>query len=465
MSDRVTFADLMANRRVRKIILGLLIGAVLVLIPTPPGLTLEGQRTIALLVVVVFFWITEVFPLPVTALAAGAGLVLLGVHTSPNKAFAPYAEDTVFFILGSLILAQAIGRSGADRALASTILRHMGHSKDSLLWAVLIISSTFAMVISDHAVAAIMLAIVIAVIQNSPIKKDVVYQRGLIIAVAFGASISGLATPSGGARNAVAIGYMRDLYDVQVSYLQWMMMGVPITILLVPVVFFLVKFSFRIKNERLDKMKVLDVPVTKKHMLPISILLFTVVLWVTLGTTYGLGVIAIVGATLMFAFGVLDWEDARRGIAWGVPFIYGAALTLGRSMQTTGAADWITGHYFSRIPFGTEIAILISIGIITVIATNFMSDGAAVAVVAPFSLALANLASPGDPTAVMFAGVLTAICSAFAFVLVIGTPPNVMAYSTGYARAKDFMRVGLPLTGTALALTLAVVHWWWPRVV
>lgn len=450
----------LSDRRLRKIAVGFLIFGLVLLLPQPEGLSAEAQRTIALLVIVIYFWVTEVFPLPVTALAAGAGLVLLRIHEDPNRAFAPYAEDTVFFILGSLILAEAIGKSGADKAIASSILRRIGRNKDLLLLGIIAITSFFAMLISDHAVAAIMLTIVLAIIRNMDLRKDVELRRALLMAVAFGANISGLATPSGGARNAVAIGYMRDLFDppVIVSYLQWMVMAVPITLILIPVLYILLKIVFRVRSGPLDVMRMPDVPLGRHHAIPVSILLATVVLWVTLGTTLGLGVIAIIGASFMFAFNVLDWEDARRGIPWGVPFIYGAALALGRTLQSTGAAQWIAEGFFGAVPLRGELLILGAILLLTVLATNFMSDGAAVAVVAPFSLALAATADVD----IAKAGVLTAVASAFSFILVIGTPPNIMVYSSGFLRNRDFFRIGVPMTIVSAAVALFVSQVWWP---
>lgn len=451
---------LLVDRRLRKIGIGFLIFGLILILPAPAGLSVEAQRTIALLTIVIYFWVTEVFPLPVTALAAGAGLVLLRIHEDPNVAFAPYAEDTVFFILGSLILAEAIGKSGADRAIASSLIRRIGRNKDLLLLGIITITSFFAMLISDHAVAAIMLTIVLAIIRNMDFRKDVEMRRALLMAVAFGANIAGLATPSGGARNAVAIGYMRDLYGVQVSYLKWMVMAVPITLLLIPVVYVLIKLVFRVKGGKLDSLRMPHTPLERHHAVPVSILLATVLLWVTLGTTLGLGVIAIVGASFMFAFNVLDWEDARRGIPWGVPFIYGAALALGRTMQSTGAAEWIAEGFFGLVPVRGEVLILASILLLTLLATNFMSDGAAVAVVAPFSLALASTAGVD----IAKAGVLTAVASAFSFILVIGTPPNIMVYSSGFLRNKDFFRIGVPMTAVAAVVALFVSQVWWPLV-
>jgi sodium-dependent dicarboxylate transporter 2/3/5 len=452
--------QLWSDRRVRKILIGFTGFFLLLLLPEPAGLTVEAHRTIALLAIVIYFWVTEVFPLPVTALAAGAALVLLNIEPDPNEAFAPYAEDTVFFILGSLILAEAISKSGADKAIATTLLRRIGHSKDTLLIGVITVTSFFSMLISDHAVAAIMLTVVMSIIRNTDLRKDIEFRKALLLAVAFAANIAGLATPSGGARNAVAIGYMRDLYGVRVSYLDWMVMNVPITLILIPVVYVVIRVSFRVKRQKLDHLDLPDVKVQRHHTIPLAILTGTIIMWITLGTTYGLGVIAIIGASFMFAFNVLDWEDARRGIPWGVPFIYGAALALGRTLQDTGAAEWIANGFFATVPLPNTFFVLAAILVLTVVATNFMSDGAAVAVVAPFSLALAVAAGVN----VAIAGVMTAVASAFSFVLVIGTPPNVMVYSSGFLTNRDFLRTGLPMTIIATVVVLFLSQVYWPMV-
>lgn len=447
-------------RRFRKLLFGLLLLGVLAFAPGPRDLSVDGQRAIALFVFLVYMWVSEALPLPITALTAGVGLLLLGIKDDPNEAFEPYAQDTFFFILGSLILADGITKSGADEVLAHRILKVFGHDTHTLLFGIVASTAILAAFVSDHAIAAIMLPLILGLLRNTGLRRNPRIAAAFIMAVAFGANIAGLATPSGGSRNAIALGYMRDLYDIQVDYLDWMLHAAPITLVLIPVVYLVLAGVYRVPYQKLDRTKLDDgnVRLNRQQRWAVTILIVTVLLWVFASHTLGLGAIAVIGSVLMFAAGILDWEDTRSTIPWGVAFVYGAALVMGRVLKETGAADWLAAHAFAVMPVHTALLLVVVVVLVTVIMTNFLSDGATVAVIAPITLALALLAG----YSVESMGILTALSSAFAFVLVIGTPPNLIVYASGLVRPKDFFKAGLPMTLAAVGITLAAAFWYWP---
>jgi sodium-dependent dicarboxylate transporter 2/3/5 len=457
----------------RKMLVGLFLGAVVVLLPTPEGLTAAGHRTLALFLVLIYFWATEALPLPVTALAAGVGLVVLGVAEKPNDAWGPYAQDVIFFLLGSLILADAITKTEADRVLSARILRRMGGSTDSLLFAIIVASTLPAMIVSDHAVAAIMLPLVVSILRSTGLYKRPNVAAAYMLAIAFGTAVAGLATPSGGGRNVIVIGYLDELYGVSVSYLYWAIRGVPITLAMIPFMFIVLKLVFRVKHERIDRatLPVDGAGLNDTQRLTMMILGATVVMWIFLGEEIGLGTIAIMGAVAMFVFGILDWVDTRQRITWGVPLIYGAALSMGAALQQTGAAQWLAETLLRANPWTTPDTLLIAALFLSVLLTQFMSDGGTTAVVAPITLAVAFIAlgSPGipvtDPMHRAFLGemgMVTAIGSAFSFMLVIGTPPNMITYSSGLFTARDLAKAGVFIMAIAVAAVWAAVTYYWP---
>ncbi|MBW3584033.1 MAG: SLC13 family permease [Euryarchaeota archaeon] len=454
-------------RRLRKLFFGIAFLAIYLLLPTPRDLSVEGKNAIGLFLFIVYLWVTEALPLPVTALLAGVGFLALGIRDDPNEAFEPYAQDAFFFILGSLILADGITKSGADEVLAHRMLSVFGRNTHTLLFGIVASSAILAAFLSDHVIAAIMLPIVLGILRNTGFKGDPKMAPAFLIAVAFGTNIAGLATPSGGSRNAVALGYLRDIYDVQVSYLDWMVLAAPLTLVLIPVTYIVIALAFRVPFKRLERAKVDPgaYRFTQPQWAAIAILAFTVVLWVLGSERFGLGAIAILGAVLMFVFGILDWEDTRSTIPWGVAFVYGAALAMGRVLKETLAAEWLAQHAFLLLPgqgAGIDILwLLIIIIVVIVIMTNFLSDGATVAVIAPITLSLAILAEFD----VASMGIITAIASAFAFILVIGTPPNLIIYASGAVRPKDFAKAGIPMTIAALVVLVIAVQWLWPMLV
>lgn len=446
----------------RKLVLGVAVAIVLFLLPTPDDLSERGMDTLTLFGVIIYFWATEALPLPVTALGAGVGLVLLGVVDHPNDAWNPYAQDTIFFLLGSLILADAVTKTHADKVLAGRFLRKAGGSTDMLLWGIVTISALAAMLVSNHAVAAVMLPLVISILRSTGLIKDRTYSAAFILAIALGAAIAGLGTPSGGSRNIIVLGYLDELYGIQVSYLQWTVRAAPITLALIPVVVLLLKYTFRLENKPLDKdaMPINEEKLNPEQRRTLWIMGITVVLWIWQGTTFGLGTIAIIGAILLFVTGILDWVDTRKRIAWGVPLIYGAALAMGQAMQDTGAVTWLSQELLGLPIWTSSLVLIFGTLFLSIILTNIMSDGGTAAVLAPVTMAIASL--QGQNVAEI--GILTAIGAAFGYMLVVANPGNVITYQSGLFTSKDLARVGLPLTIASIIVTYLAVTLYWPML-
>ncbi len=319
-----------------------------------------------------------------------------------------------------------------------------------------------AAIIPDHSVAAIMLPLVLTIADKTDISKHKNEMVALVLAVAFSCSIAGLATPSGGARNVIAMGFLEEIYNQKISYIQWVVLAAPLTISLIPVVFLTLIFVNRVSYRSIDYYYEKTSSIDERQLLALSILGVTFVLFLTSGFNgLTLGTSAMIGGILMHIFGVLEWEDSRQRLRWGVMFIYGAALTMGKAMVKHGAADWLAGGLYWLADFGSrygvEVAILLMIIIVTVMLTNVMSDGAAAAILVPITLAVgveANL--PLESVAI-----ITAISTAFAFMTSFGTPPNLIVQASGIPTSNDFVRNGVPLVIIAVFLLIFVEQYYW----
>jgi sodium-dependent dicarboxylate transporter 2/3/5 len=168
-----------------------------------------------------------------------------------------------------------------------------------------------------------------------------------------------------------------------------------------------------------------------------------------------------IGGILMHTFGVLEWEDSRQRLRWGVMFIYGAALTMGKAMVTHGAAAWLAGGLYKLAEigsqFGGDSVIIFLIIIVTVLLTNIMSDGAAAAILVPITLAVG--AAAGLPLASV--ALITAISTAFAFMTSFGTPPNLIVQASGIPKSSDFLRNGVPLVIFTIILLMTAEYYYW----
>ena len=425
------------------------------------GLNSGGRNVFTLFLFIIYLWVSETFPLPVTALMAGVALVLLGEDR--DSAFSSYASDSVFMILGSLIMAQGISKSGAENLIIRKLLRPFTGSNYSLIFGTIVICSFMAAIIPDHSVAAIMLPIVLTIADKTEIRKRSNEMVALVLAVAFSCSIAGLATPSGGARNVIAIGFLEELYpEYSITYVQWVILAAPLTIALVPFVFLTLIMVNRVSYRSIDYHSESTHSIDDRQLIALSILVLTFVLFLTSGFNgLTLGTCAMIGGILMHVTGVLEWEDSRQRLRWGVMFIYGAALTMGKAMVTHGAADWLAGGLYRLADYGSDIGgdmvVILVIIVVTVLLTNVMSDGAAADILVPITLAVG--AAAGFNLA--FIAIITAISTAFAFMSSFGTPPNLIVQASGIPRSSDFVRNGLPLIMMSILLLMVAQNYYW----
>ena len=449
------------NRTFRKLLAGGVILFVIWLLLLTTTLPADGRHVLLFFLLIIYLWVSEVFPLPVTALMAGTGLVLLGLR-SRDDAFAPYASDAVFMILGSLIIAQGISASGAESLIIRKLLAPFTASTFRLLGGLIIVSTLMAAVIPDHSVAAIVLPIILTIIDKTDIRDHPREMVAFTLAVAFGCSIAGLATPSGGARNVIALGFLQQ-EGLRIDYLDWVVLAAPITLALMPLLFVTLILANQLRNRSLDYHLPPAEPLRDRQLLALAILGGTFLLFLTSGRTgLTLGTVAMLGAIAMHVCGVLEWDDSRRQLRWGVMFIYGAALTLGAAMVDHGVAEWLALGIFGMVEGGGDNLLLFSVIILLGVAlTNIMSDGAAAAVLVPITLAVGVAAGLTGADLAMVA-ILTAISTAFAFMTAFGTPPNLIVHASGIPGSADFARNGVPMVLLAVLVLLAAQHYYWP---
>ena len=449
------------NRTFRKLLAGGVILFVIWLLLLTTTLPADGRHVLLFFLLIIYLWVSEVFPLPVTALMAGTGLVLLGLR-SRDDAFAPYASDAVFMILGSLIIAQGISASGAESLIIRKLLAPFTASTFRLLGGLIIVSTLMAAVIPDHSVAAIVLPIILTIIDKTDIRDHPREMVAFTLAVAFGCSIAGLATPSGGARNVIALGFLQQ-EGLRIDYLDWVVLAAPITLALMPLLFVTLILANQLRNRSLDYHLPPAEPLRDRQLLALAILGGTFLLFLTSGRTgLTLGTVAMLGAIAMHACGVLEWDDSRRQLRWGVMFIYGAALTLGAAMVDHGVAEWLALGIFGMVEGGGDNLLLFSVIILLGVAlTNIMSDGAAAAVLVPITLAVGVAAGLTGADLAMVA-ILTAISTAFAFMTAFGTPPNLIVHASGIPGSADFARNGVPMVLLAVLVLLAAQRYYWP---
>jgi len=304
-----------------------------------------------------------------------------------------------------------------------------------------------------------MLPILLTIIDKTDIKEKPNECVTFTIALAFACAIAGLATPSGGARNVIAIGFLQQDYGVSISYLDWVFLAAPITIIMIPLLFLSLIAINKLQYRKISFEMETSEEIDREQIKALAILMGTFILFLlTEKTGLTLGTTAMVGAIAMHVTGVLEWEESRSQLRWGVMFIYGAALTLGATMVEHGVAEWIADGIFRMSHGQDEMIITLVIITLAILLTNIMSDGAAAAVLVPITLAVAFSAEMD----LIFIGMITSIGTAFAFMTSFGTPPNLIVHASGIPTSKDFAKNGIPMVLIAVVVVMFIEQKYWP---
>ena len=435
---------------------------------------LSIQLTIALLATCVIFFATEAVPMPAVALFIGLIQLFFGI-TDPKMIAITYAHDAVWFIAGSLALGATLVKYGLDKRVGMLVVNLAGTKTRSIVIGILLGTAIPTAFVGEHAVAAMYVPIALSLYTLTN-KSTPSPRLGtlLMVTIAVGCMIGGPMSPTGGARNALMIGFLAD-YGIPVSFMEWISMGVMYTIVMSVVMSFLLPILFKPEVDDLSEAVGLlkkDLEkhgaMTNKQKLVAGIMALVVVMWITdktlvkdiLGFSLGLGGIAITGAVLYMLFGLTSWKDYEDKVSWGVIVLYAGCISLGTVFKNTGASSWFADQIMMLVsPLGLNsgVGLVILMCVIGAVLTNLMSAGATVAVIGPVVLDMA-ISSGTNPVLV---GVGLAIATSMAYWLVIGTPASSIVYASGQLESKDFIRMAtLGWPAALLALSAIIILWW-----
>lgn len=436
-----------------------IIAFILVMLIPMNGLGYPGHASIALLVFAIIMWATEAVHLAVTSLMILFIQPLIGV-TDFSSAVIGFANPIIFLMIGGFIIAEAIRKSGLATRLTYAMLNKFGTSPDKSIFVAVFATGLLSAWIENVVAFAMLLPIIKEIVPlmgvNDAEKGNSNFAKAMVLGASYGSLAGGFGTEIGTAPNLMAAAY------TGIPFVNWMVFGFPIAIIMMLVIWKLLGKIFKpevsgivggmttitTKLESLGSM-------TKLEKLTLTILLFTIMLWVTTGIT-GINSysVALIGASLFFIFKVIDWKDAQVGVDWGLIIFFGGALSLGAALLQTGAANWLISDILSFM--GTNpstIAIMIVLMIIAVSITQVMSNIALSAILVPLSVTLA--AAQGLPVATY--AVPVAIACSLSFILPMADPTVAMAYGSGYVKIKEIFKAGIPLVVIGIMVTIVIL--------
>lgn len=434
------------------------------LLPAPEGLGVPAFRCLGVFVASVLLWVTGVLPLAVTSLSVLALLPLLGV-LGPDEAFALFGNRAVFFILGALVLAASMISTGLSSRLALLAVSRFGRSERTFLLGVLVSSALLSFAMPQHAVAAMLFPVLLEVAHSLKLRpQESRYGGALFLALGWGAVIGGIATLLGGARNPLAIAILYEATGDSIGFFEWMQAAMPLSLgLLVVAAIVLDRMGageavdFAPCREVLERKLREAGPLTWQERRLAIIGVGTVLAWTFLGHSLGLAQISVLSAVLLFVFRVTDWPSVEEHVNWGIIVMYGGAVALGAALVETGAAQWLAAALLDRVVLAPVLVVMI-LAVVVIFLTEGISNAAAVAVVLPIALSLTGAA--GSKLTVF----VVALPAGLAFCLPMGSPPNAIAYSSGFFKLRDILFVGLLLKLVGLALMFILMMWVWPHL-
>lgn len=434
--------------------------------PTPAGLSVAGQRALAAFVVCLILWVTRVVPLAVTSLLAIVLIPLLGVLDS-SEAFSLFGNQAVFFILGAFILAAALMKSGLSSRMALLFLRRFGSTPGTLLVGAMMVPAALSFIMPEHAVAAMMFPIVLEIVHGlklKPLKDN--YGQAIFLSMAWGAAIGGVATFLGGARNALAVGILKQSTGQFIGFFEWTVAVLPLVVLVLIIAHLVIRKFFpsdisdvkdaivvlENKNKALGKMGL------EERLIGI-VMIATILGWVFLGGRYELATIAILAVVTLFALGLVNWKDLEEYVNWGIILMYGGAITLGFALEKSGAAGWLAKTAitsWAKSPF-LVVAVL---ALVSLLLTEGMSNAAVVAMLLPVGLGIGK--QYGIDLRVMVYAI--SVPAGLGFAVPMGNPPNAIAYSSGFINPRKMLTIGLILDLAAWSVFLLMIKLYWPLI-
>ena len=464
---------------------GLVLGGVLFLLmlilPAPAGLGAAAWRVAAAGVLMATWWVTEAIPIPATALLPLALFPLLGVADIRDAA-APFANPIIYLFLGGFLIARAMEATGLPRRIALSSIRLLGARPRSIIAGVMASCAFLSMWVSNTATALMMLPIGLSLVALMPDgdSEEAADERrrfgtALMLGIAYACSIGGMGTLIGTPPNAFLAGFMLESYGVTIGFAEWMLLGVPLVLVGLPLCYLvLTRIAFPIRTRELpggrelvDREARALGPMSRAEKRVAVVFVLTALTWMTrpilvenIGWLSGLSDagIAMSAALVLFVLPsgepggkrLLDWKQARE-TPWGVLVLFGGGLSLAAAVEVTGLSAWlgagVGGLTHWPLPL-LMLAVVIAVILLTELTSNTATAATFLPVLGGVALGLGR-----DP---LLLAVPAALAASGAFMLPVATPPNAIVYSSGAVRIEDMVRAGIWLNALfAVLVTVA----------
>jgi len=469
----------MGKYKIRKIgfIVGILLMLIIGFMPTPAGLTVVGQRVLAVTVLMVVFWITEAMPIPFTAWLPILLFPLMGITGAKGQndinLFTHYAYQTCFLLVGVGFLSGSMVKHGLHKRISLGIVSKIGKRPTTLILGFILAVAFVSMWMSNTAATVMMLPVAMAIAKTLGDEAQGL-KKAMLLSIPYAATIGGMATTIGTTTNPTGIGLIQETIGIEINFVDWLKIGLPFTIILLPLM-----WVYMVKFFKVDKMPPVDISIARKQyqeLGPMSkgekwvavVFVCCCILWCTRSLVWGKWIpfasdetVAMLGAFLVMAIPldykkgeyVCDWKTGFNDIPWNAYILLGGSMVMGNAFKDAGVAGWVA-NMLQGLAGMNAVVICIIVGIATALLTELTTNAVVVAAFIPVLVGVGEAVGV-NPFAMMIACMLA--CN-FAFMLPPATPPNAIAYGTGEVTMKDLVKCGLGLKIIALIIFPFVLY-------
>jgi len=461
--------------------LGVAAAVVILLLPPPAGMSPAAWKVAAVAALMAVWWVSEALPLAATSLVPLVLFPMLGIAKMRDAA-APYADPLIFLFLGGFVLGLALQKWNLHRRIALGIIARLGTEPSRLVGGFILSTAFLSMWVSNTATAVMMLPVALSVIglvetagtEPEQARSQRNFAVALLLGVAYGASVGGLATLIGTPPNALLAAYMGRTYNAQIGFAQWMVVGVPLVVVMLALTWVLLTKVLFPSDERAISGAAAAIEreiaglgsMTRPEKLVGGIFFLTAAAWIfrplLSDAVPGLDdtVIAIAAAIALFIIPsgsgrddpLMDWDTVRK-VPWGVLLLFGGGLTLAAAISSSGLAQWL-GDVLKGIGSWPGILVILAATLGIIFLTELTSNTATAAAFLPLVGSVA-VGIGMDPFMLTVPVALAASC---AFMLPVATPPNAIVYGSGHLTVADMARAGFWLNVGSTILIVAITY-------
>ena len=447
-----------------KFIISLALGILVMLLPRPETLTPEGHRLLALLTTIVFLWVSEAVPIGATALLSGAGLIFLKIQPA-QAAWAPFASPAVMFVLMIIMFGVVLNEVGLANRIMYNLLKFAG-TKIKRLSLILAVGCTItSSVFHDATITVIMVFAFVPVFMSMGLKPGQGHRLPMffMLLIPLSASAGGFGTLLGGGRNPLALEVLNKFSGgtISVGFLEYIFIQFPICVITAVATWAVLWMLLRPEEKELEGVELSEPgPMKGAEIGVLVVFIITFVLWF-MGDLTGWHY-SVPAAFAILGFCGPGWITFRTicdKFPWESWIVFGAGVSLGVAMLDSGAGRYLAEVCLPLLDGKPEFIVYYGMSFFGSFLSSLMSNSAAVALMLPITLPMAELMAISPKSVAMMAPMTTSF-----IMLVIGCPPTIIAYSTGYFSQVDFMKIAIPWCLVLLVVCVISMLMYWPLI-